>query len=200
MIYSTYVDGNSPLHSLPATVKLFSIAVLGTGVFVCGDLSILAGVLFGILLLYMLARISLATMVRQIKFSVPLLVVIFAVQWFVADWQIGLLIILRFAILIMAGSLVTLTTQTSDMVEALEWLLRPLRHLGVNVAKISLCLSLTIRFIPVMARVTQQVREAQRARGLERSIVAVAMPVIVRLLRMSDEIAEAIEARSPEIK
>ncbi len=200
MIYSTYVDGNSPLHSLPATVKLFSIAVLGTGVFVCGDLSILAGVLFGILLLYMLARISLATMVRQIKFSVPLLVVIFAVQWFVADWQIGLLIILRFAILIMAGSLVTLTTQTSDMVEALEWLLRPLRHLGVNVAKISLCLSLTIRFIPVMARVTQQVREAQRARGLECSIVAVAMPVIVRLLRMSDEIAEAIEARSPEIK
>lgn len=200
MIYSTYVEGASPLHSLPAAVKLFFVTLLGTGVFLCEDLRILGGVLFGVVLLYLLARLSLGTLVRQLKFTAPLLVIIFAVQWVVADWQIGLLIILRFAILILAASLVTLTTRTSDMVEALEQLLQPLRHVGVNVAKVSLCLSLTIRFIPVMARVTEQVREAQRARGLERSIIAVAMPAVIRLLRMSDEIAEAIEARSPEIR
>jgi biotin transport system permease protein len=40
------------------------------------------------------------------------------------------------------------------------------------------------------------VREAQRVRGLERSILAVAMPVIVRTLKMGNEIGEALDARS----
>lgn len=196
MIDAFYVDGNSVLHRMLAVAKLGSIAVLGTGVFLCDDLRYVGIALLAIVALYALARIAPTTMLRQLKFSLPLLAVIFAVQWIVADWQTGLLIILRFAVLILAASLVTLTTRTSDMVEALERILQPLRFLGVDVTKVSLCLSLTIRFIPVVARVTQQVREAQRARGLEHSVMAVAMPVIVRLLRMADEIAEAIEARS----
>lgn len=196
MIDAFYVDANSPLHRVPAAAKLVFMVVLGTAVFLCDDVLYVGAALVGITVLYAVARIQPGTMLRQLKFAVPLLVVIFAVQWIAVDWQTGLLIILRFAALILAASLVTLTTRTSDMVEALERILQPLRHLGVDVAKVSLCLSLTIRFIPVVARVTQQVREAQRARGLEHSIIAIAIPVIVRLLRMADEIAEAIEARS----
>lgn len=196
MIDTFYVDGKSVLHRIPAAAKLVFLATLGTGIFLFDDLSYVGAALFGVVALYALARIAPGTMLRQLKFSVPLLVAIFAVQWIIVDWQTGLLIVLRFAALILAASLVTLTTRTSDMVEALERMLQPLRYFGVDVAKVSLCLSLTIRFIPVVARITQQVREAQRARGREHSVIAVAMPVIVRLLRMADEIAEAIEARS----
>ena len=59
----------------------------------------------------------------------------------------------------------------------------------------SLAISLTLRFIPVLAQITRDVREAQRVRGLEGNIVALAIPLVVRTLRISDDIADAIEAR-----
>ena len=40
------------------------------------------------------------------------------------------------------------------------------------------------------------VREAQRARGLDRHPLALAVPLVLRTLKMADEVAEAIEARS----
>ena len=52
-----------------------------------------------------------------------------------------------------------------------------------------------LRFIPVLAQITREVREAQRVRGLENSVTALAIPLFVRTLRMSDDIADAIEAR-----
>ena len=83
------------------------------------------------------------------------------------------------------------------MIEALEIFLSPLGKLGVDVGKISLTLAMAIRFIPEVIRITRDVREAQRVRGLETSLFAVAMPVIIRLLRTADDVADAIEARSP---
>ena len=44
--------------------------------------------------------------------------------------------------------------------------------------------------------IPDEVREAQRARGLERSLVALTVPIVVRMLKMSDDIAAAIDARS----
>ncbi len=96
--------------------------------------------------------------------------------------------------LLLAG-LVTLTTRSSDMIAAVERGLAILRPIGVNPAKIGLAFSLALRFIPVLAKATQEVREAQKTRGLERSILATAIPVAVRTLKMGDEIAQAIDAR-----
>ncbi len=50
--------------------------------------------------------------------------------------------------------------------------------------------------MPVLASVAADIREAQAARGLDRSVFALAVPLTLRTLRMADEIAEAIDARS----
>ncbi|MFP3340670.1 energy-coupling factor transporter transmembrane component T, partial [Micrococcus sp. SIMBA_131] len=73
--------------------------------------------------------------------------------------------------------------------------MRPLHRLGVRTESISLAISLTFRFIPVLTSVVREVREAQSARGLERSVFAIAIPSIIRTLRMSEEISDAIDAR-----
>ncbi len=67
---------------------------------------------------------------------------------------------------------------------------------GCKIEKVSLAISLAIRFIPVLVSITAEVRAAQRVRGLERNIFAIAMPVIIRTLKMGNEIAEALDARS----
>jgi biotin transport system permease protein len=82
------------------------------------------------------------------------------------------------------------------MVAALERALCPLARFGINPVQISLVISLALRFIPVLGERVTQIREAQRARGLERNILALAVPLLLHCLRMADAVADAIDARS----
>ncbi|MCA0406639.1 MAG: energy-coupling factor transporter transmembrane protein EcfT, partial [Proteobacteria bacterium] len=117
------------------------------------------------------------------------------VQAFVGGPETALLVGARLVALLLLAGLITLTTRTQDMIATLERMVRPLARIGVNPARTALALSLAVRFVPIMARITSEVREAQRVRGLENNILALAVPTIIRALRLTDEVADAIEAR-----
>ena len=56
-------------------------------------------------------------------------------------------------------------------------------------------LSMVIRFIPLMMKEAREILEAQRARGLDRSVVALLVPLLVKTLKMADNLSDAIDAR-----
>ncbi len=197
MLESLYWDRDTWVHRLPAGLKLACVVVLGSAVFMMDDFALIGVALSLVVLLFIAAQVTADVAWRQFRVAVPVLLIIFAAQLWLADWQLAVMVVVRFALLIGAASLVSLTTRTSAMIEALEMFLSPLGKLGVDVGKISLTLAMAIRFIPEVIRITRDVREAQRVRGLETSLFAVAMPVIIRLLRTADDVADAIEARSP---
>ncbi len=82
------------------------------------------------------------------------------------------------------------------MVEAIEAGLQPFCYVGLNPSKVSMVISMAIRFIPLLSEKFNDVREAQQARGLNTNIVALAIPLIIKVIRMASEVAEALEARS----
>ena len=196
MSLGLYIHADSFIHRLPAGIKVMSLVGTGTAIFLVSDWRLLVLSLAAVVLLYVPARVPWHTIFPQMRSAIWLLILIFVVQVLIDTWMTGLIVILRFATLILLASLVTLTTRVSDMIEALETGLQPLTRVGVNPEKISLALSMAIRFIPVISEITSEVRNAQRVRGLDRSIIAIAVPVIVRTLKMADDIADAIEARS----
>lgn len=196
MMPATYVDGATPVHRCPAGAKVSLVFVAGTMMFLFARLELVSLALLGIVALYLIARIPFRLALRQLRPIVLIVVLVFAVQWVLAGVTTGALVSLRLLSLVLLASLVTLTTRTSEMMAAMERALRPLRCVGVSGEKVSLAMSLTLRFIPVLSQVVNEVREAQRARGLDRSMVALALPVVVRTLSTADQVSEAIEARS----
>ncbi|MFX9135300.1 CbiQ family ECF transporter T component, partial [Acinetobacter baumannii] len=78
----------------------------------------------------------------------------------------ALIICLRLAILLLLSVLLTLTTRVGDMLNVFRRALGWTSRFGVDVEKASLAISLAIRFVPLIAEITAQVREAQAARGL----------------------------------
>ncbi|MBB4004321.1 MAG: energy-coupling factor transporter transmembrane protein EcfT [Aurantimonas endophytica] len=196
MIAGLYRPGTSPVHRARAGTKLALLLGLGTLLFAVDDVALAAAALAITLAAFALARIPARVAFAQIRPALWILGILFAVQLWLVGLEPALLLVLRFAALILAASLVTLTTRTAELVAVIEWALGPLGRVGVDVTKVSLALSLAIRFIPAVSAIADEVREAQRARGQDRNIVALAVPVIVRLLKMADEIAEAIDARS----
>ena len=190
-----YIDRDSPIHALAPGVKMAALALGALGLIAVDNPGLLGAILAVVLGLFAVARLPVREVVAQLRPVLFLGLFFFAIHALLVSWESGVVTVLRFVILVSLAVLITLTTRVSDMVEALEAALRPLRVLGVNPAKISLMISLAIRFVPLLADLVREIQAAQRSRGLERSVTAVAVPLIVKTLRMASVLTDAIEAR-----
>jgi biotin transport system permease protein len=135
---------------------------------------------------------ELLDQVRPLRWVVVLLV---PFQWWTAGWRAAVVVIGTMVALVAAAGLVTLTTRMTALLDLLEVLLRPLRRVGVQPERVSLLLALTIRAVPVLVGTLSDVRDARRARGLERSPRALLVPVVLRTMRHADRLGEALAAR-----
>lgn len=195
MSLALYIHRSSPLHRLAPSVKVAGLVAAGIGVFLVEEPAWLAAVLALVVALYGVARVPFAAAVRQLRPFALLIGLIFVFHGLFTTWALGLLVVLRFAVLVLLGMLVSFTTRVSEMIETIERALTPLSAVGVNPAKVGLALSLALRFIPLLYEQVRDIREAQRVRGLERNFAAIAVPLMVRTLRMAGDLTDAIEAR-----
>lgn len=191
-----YHPGDTVVHRLPAAIKVLAVFAGGTLLFLTADPRAITGALVGVLTLFAVARVPWRVAVAQLRPAAAILAAIAVAQWVTVGPLAALVVCLRLATLISLAALVTSTTRVSAMVEVIERALRPLRHVGVQTERISLAISLALRFIPLLTQIVSEVRDAQRARGLDRSVVALAVPVLVRALHTADQVADAIDARS----
>lgn len=194
MSLGLYLHRDSPVHAVPAGAKMLALLAAGTGL-LFSSLPVLSGALVATLGLYGLARLRPREVAPVLRLSAFVLVPLFALHALVSGWVPALEAVLRLAVLVLLATLVSLTTRASDMLDALERALRPLSRFGLKPARLGLLLSLTLRFIPLLATWLREIQEAQRVRGLERNPVAVLVPLLVKTLRTADTLADAIDAR-----
>lgn len=117
----------------------------------------------------------------------------------------GCFFAVRIVLLVTASLVVTYTTTSTALTDALADFLRPLRRLRVPVDDIAMVFSLALRFIPVTAEEFGRVHDAQQARGASftegglwerlRAWQTVLIPLFVGLFRRADALAAAMDAR-----
>ncbi|AWB09101.1 energy-coupling factor transporter transmembrane protein EcfT (plasmid) [Azospirillum humicireducens] len=192
-----YLHRESVIHRLPAGAKLGGLLLVTAVVLTLpGAWGAAAAGLTGAAVLAA-ARLPAGRVLADLRAPVVMLTLLFGVQALLAGggWEETAVAIARFAALILLATLVTLTTRVTDMVDLFERLFGLLRPVGVNPAKLALMLALTIRFIPLLGEQVREVRMAQRARGVERNIAALFVPLLVKILTMADDLTAALEAR-----
>lgn len=191
-----YRPGESVLHRAPAWVKLAGLALLGlASVWLQQRWWLVVVALLGVVVAYLVAGYSLALMGGQVRPMLWLLVFTAVMNWWAADWQRAVSVTGMIATLVAGAALVTLTTSTTALVDVVVRAAGPLRRFGVDAERVGLTLLLGIRFVPLVAGLAHEVREAQIARGATRSYRAFAVPLLVRALRDADAIADALVAR-----
>jgi biotin transport system permease protein len=195
VLTGAYVARRSWLHRLPAGAKLLGLAVVCVALLTVREPVGVSVAFVATLALYGAGRIRWSeawTQVRPLRWFVLMILV---VQLLVTDWMTAVSLTTRLVLAVALAGLVTLTTKTGELMAAMERGLAPLRRLGLDPVRVSLLMSLAIRSVPVVAGIAQQVRDAQRARGVERSIKAFAVPLVVGVLRYADTLGEALQAR-----
>ena len=216
-----YYQTDSALHRLDPRVKLVGTFAYLIALFVVDSW---VGYLLAALFLAAMIRLSnvpFRYIVRGMKTILFLLLITVCFNLFLTPgeviWQFGFLkmsreglsfaikMALRLSLLILGSSIMTLTTTPTQLTDALERLMRPLKKIHVPVHEISMMMSIALRFIPILMEETDKIMKAQIARGADfesrnlvkkiKSLVPLLVPLFISAFRRANDLAMAMEAR-----
>lgn len=222
MIFGRYIPGDSFIHRLDARAKLIFVFLFIMVVFIAND-----WVTYGILLLFTLliirlSKIRLYFLINGLKPVVFLIIFTFLLHLFftregpiIFDWKFitiyeeglkqGIFISIRFTVLVVLTSILTLTTTPISITDALEILLNPLKKWRLPVHELALMMSISLRFIPTLMDETDKIMKAQMARGSDmttgsmkermNAIVPLLIPLFVSAFKRAEDLATAMEVR-----
>ncbi|WP_028781743.1 energy-coupling factor transporter transmembrane component T family protein [Thalassobacillus devorans] len=222
MIIGQYVPGNSVIHRLDPRTKIAIIFFFVLIVFFANSV-----MSYGLLTLFA-AGSAISTKIPAnylIKGLLPvwfLIVFTFLLHLFVTkEGEVffsflsfefytggliqGLAISLRFFLLILVTSLLTLTTTPIEITDAIESMLGPLKKIRFPVHELALMMSISLRFIPTLMQETEKISKAQASRGVDfrtgpvkeriKAVVPLLVPLFVSAFKRAEELAMAMEAR-----
>jgi biotin transport system permease protein len=195
LVVGIYVPGTSPLHRSPAGGKLLCLAVglLALGVWRTWQATLAGAVV--VLIACGISGVGLRRLASQVRPILWTAVAIGVFQLWAQGWLHAVVVVGSLVVAVAAAALVTLTTRTDDLVDVIVGLLSPLHGRFVDPERVGLTLALAVRAVPVLVGLVDDVREARRARGAERSMRALAVPVVIRTVRYADQVGEALAAR-----
>lgn len=186
----------TPLHRVPAGLKLAALCALTVVLFHLSSPLVLAGVLAGVAGLAALGGGRFAGHAGRMLWPLwPFVAIVAVWHGWTGDLAGGLVVILRMIAAVAAANLVTMTTRLDDMIAVVERLCRPLARVGVPPRALALAVALTIRFIPVLAERLGRIREAWAARSARRPGWRVLVPATLSALDDAEHVAEALRAR-----
>ncbi|MCD5326009.1 MULTISPECIES: energy-coupling factor transporter transmembrane component T family protein [Pontibacillus] len=222
MVIGQYVPGNSPVHHMDPRAKITIIFFFVIVVFFANSVASYAALGLFALISVAITRISPRFIAKGLKpvwfliiftFLLHLVVtkegtVLFSILGFdVYSGALiqGVAISLRFFLLILITSLLTLTTTPIAITDAIESMLHPLKKVKFPVHELALMMSISLRFIPTLMQETEKISKAQASRGVDfrtgpvkerlKAIVPLLVPLFVSAFKRAEELAMAMEAR-----
>lgn len=222
IVFGSYVPGNSPLHRLDPRAKLFLCITYVILVFFANGLATCLWLILALLATIIASQVGFKMYWRGIRplAWIILLTVAFQVlfstggpvywQWgFISVTRDGLLnsliIFFRFMVIITASTVLTATTPTLRIADALTWFMQPLKVIKVPVNQITLMISIALRFIPTIMNEAVKIANAQRSRGMNLDegnivkrlmrMIPILIPLFVDSFKRAEELATAMEAR-----
>lgn len=192
---SLYSDQPTWLHSISAGMKLAFLALLGTGVFCTNAPSILLSSAACCVLIF-------SSLGRPTVRAKPLLiglafasVLIGLFHLYMHQPMVGVVSVLRLISTTLMGIALTLTTRYTDLLGVLEWLLSPLRFLGVQPERLSLQVALMLRFTEHFFIVWRRLDDAHRLRTGKTGGFKILAPLTIHMLVAARRVADTLHVR-----
>nr|WP_202627516.1 energy-coupling factor transporter transmembrane component T [Cellulomonas sp. APG4] len=183
------------MHRTGPGPKALGLAVLGVGVLVVTGAWASVGLLATTALLATSARLPLRSTARSLGPVLVTALLVGAYQWWARGPATAVEVAADLVTLVVAATLVTATTPADRLLDAIGRAARPARHLGLRPELVALAVGLMLRTVPELVRTSTEVRDAARARGLEREPRAVLVPAAVRAVGRARATGEALAAR-----
>lgn len=216
-----FFPANSLLHRLDPRVKIVSLIAYIVLIFCAFNFYALALMGATVLAIVIMSRVPLKMYLKSLKVIIIIVLITSVLNLFygtgepIAQWWIfkitwagihnAIFVCVRIICLILLSSALTFTTSPTDMTDALERLMKPLKIFHVKVHEIAMMMSIALRFVPTLLEETDKIMAAQKARGADmesgnfiariKALVPVLIPLFVSAFRRAYELAVAMECR-----
>ena len=178
-----YFPGKSIIHKLDPRVKVLLTLVNIVFIFIAGNFSSLGLMTVFTLVAMLLSGVPFTRYIRSIRGV--LFIVLFTsilnlfygggtvlVQWGFIQITTGgirnaIFIAVRIVVLILMSSILTYTTTPTQLTDALERLMKPLKIFRIKVHEIAMMMTIALRFVPTLLEETDKIMSAQKARGAD---------------------------------
>lgn len=220
--FGQYYPASSFVHKLDPRVKLLLLIAYIVMIFVANSFYGLALCAPLLLAAIIAAKVPFGSVLRSVKGVIFILIftsllnVFFhggerlLVEWWVIRIYLegvifAVFLTLRIFLLVMASSVLTLTTTPVTLCDGLESLLYPLTLIKIPVHVFALIMSIALRSIPTLIDETNRIISAQKARGADfetrnifkkvKAIIPVLIPLLLSAFRRAEELGDAMEVR-----
>ncbi len=216
-----YVPAESIIHELDPRTKIGAVTLLIVALFLVNSFTgygLITGFL-GVAIL--LSGLPVRFVMRSIRPLVVIIIFTFILNIFMTPGKTLLLLgplqvtdnglyrgtfmSIRLVLLILATSLLTLTTSPIRLTDGVERILAPFKRVGVPAHELAMMMTIALRFIPTLLEETDRIMKAQMARGADfesgnlvgraKNLVPLLVPLFISAFRRADELATAMEAR-----
>jgi len=192
---SLYSEQHTWLHGIPAGLKLLLLALLGTGLFLTDQLTLLAGTTAVCVGIY-------ASLGRAARRAQPLLMGVLVASALVTGFHLFMqhpalagITVMRLVSATLMGIALTLTTRYSDLLQVLERVLSPLQRLGLKTDVIALQLALMLRFIEHFFVQWRRLDDAHRVRTGQAGGFKILAPLTIQMLMTVRRVADSLHLR-----
>lgn len=221
-----YVDTGSVIHKLDPRTKILLLAVYLVLIFAVFSPLAYVVIFAATAAVTALSRVPLKFILRGLKPMLFILIFTMVLNLFVTPgepiwslrvtsfWTVNLtqeginmavLMFFRLLFLVVASSLLTLTTSPMSLTDGIEKLLKPFEVIKVPAHEIAMMMTIAIRFIPTLAEEADKIMKAQTARGADfesgnmiervKAMLPLLVPLFVSAFRRADDLAVAMDAR-----
>lgn len=216
-----YYSVDSVIHSLDPRVKLFGVLLFIISLFTFGNIFSYCLATIILIVVITVSKIPFKYVIRGLKPLLILLLFTTVLNLFTTKgevlihiWKLSITkegiflavhIFVRLMYLIIASSLLTLTTTPTRLTDAMEKVMRPLNKINVPVHEVAMMMSIALRFIPILVDETDKIMKAQSARCMDfehgniikrlKNLVPLLIPLFISAIRRANDLALAMEAR-----
>lgn len=216
-----YFPGESVIHKMDSRMKIILTILLIVSIFICKNFLSLFAVVAGVVFVVLISKIPLKTVLKSIKPLAVIIIITAVLNLFYGKGDplvtIGRLKItedgiisavfmaVRIITLVVISSMLTYTTSPTELTDALERLLKPLKYIKVDVHSIAMTMTIALRFIPTLIEEIEKIMAAQKSRGADmdsgglirrvKALVPILIPLFVSSFRRANELAYAMSCR-----
>lgn len=216
-----FFPGKSVVHRLDPRAKLLLTLLLIVFLFVASNFVGLGVMVATILISMLLSGVPIRLYFKSIKAIIVIVLFTSVLNLFYGSgdpiFERGILkitmngiynsifIAVRIISLILVSSILTFTTSPTELTDALERVMKPLKLIRVPVHEIAMMMTIALRFVPTLLEETDKIMSAQKARGADmesgglmqriRALIPILIPLFVSAFRRAYDLAMAMECR-----
>ena len=217
-----YYKGDSFVHRLDPRMKIILTILFVAMIFMCKSFISLALVLAVIILSVAVSKVPLRMFLKSLKPIVPIVLFTAIINIFYITGGKELLSLgfikitekgvytavfmaIRIIFLIVSSSLLTYTTVPTQLTDAIERLLSPLKIFHIPVHTLAMMMTLALRFIPTLIEEVERITNAQKARGADfesgsfmdkiKALIPILIPLFISAFRRAYELSFAMSCR-----